>query len=509
MIMNTNICTVFIGKPQWQGGWPNWGFDNEKLKEEILTKLRIKFPQAEFIPEVIVKYERERVEELKELVKKSSGLLIFTIGHYGDMGPVDAAVSLIELNTPTIVANYPYVGDHYFNLIYSRVKGRNLRVYFISCVDFNEVEKAVRCMCNLAEMRGKKILLYTLYEPRRPPERFEIVQYFSIEHIKELGLSEEKLKEIFTKEVQYLDFAGVDQAHQWRRDESRYRKNLYDVFGIEWIKGDHEELLRAYRGVDMSEAEKVANEWISKASKVEVSREAIVAGARLYLAIKDLMRKHGADAVNIDCGTLLLSGYLPAMVCFAISEFLSEGITAGPESDMDSTVSLLLAKYLTGRAGYTSNYSIDLKNDEIAYLHTCQPYRLYGPDGPIQPYKIGPHGTSSKLLGPAPWVEYPLGEKLTTIKVSVLEKKIAIRTGEIVGSLTDEKICAAKLRGWPLRGETGFEPGVIVKTNAKKIFENLDYQTFGWHRVNIVGDFREEFKIAAKLLGLEVIEEDR
>jgi len=45
------------------------------------------------------------------------------------------------------------------------------------------------------------------------------------------------------------------------------------------------------------------------------------------------------------------------------------------------------------------------------------------------------------------WVDCPRGEKLTTIKVSVQEKKIAIRVGEIVDSLADEKTCAAKLKG--------------------------------------------------------------
>lgn len=213
--------------------------------------------------------------------------------------------------------------------------------------------------------------------------------------------------------------------------------------------------------------------------------------------------------INVDCGTLVLSKHLTVMPCLAISELLSEGLTAGPESDMDSTVSLLLANCLTGRAGYTSNYSFDLKNNEIAYLHTCQPYRLYGPNCVAQPYKIGAHGTSNKLFGPAPWVEYPVGEELTTIKISVLEKKIAVRSGKIVDSLIDEKICTNKLKEWSFAGETGFEPGVIVETNAKKIFENYDYRTFGWHRVSFVGDFREDIKIAARLLGLELIEEDK
>ncbi len=510
--MGPKICIIFVGKPQWEAGWPSWGFDNEKLKAAILARLKDSFPQVEFVgKEVVTRYEKEKVDEIRELVRTSDGLLIFCIGHYGDMGPVDVAVSLIELNVPTILVNYPYVGDYYFKLIYSRIKGKNLRVLPISSVDFGDVEKAVGVMCRIAELRGKKILLYTLYEPKRSFEgMLQFAQSMPRERIEELGLGEEQLKRIIAQE-HYLDFAGVDQAHQWRRDESRYRKNLYDVFGIDWIKGDPEELLRAYKEVNESDAEEVANVWISGASKLEIPKQVVVAGAKLYLAVKGLMKKYGADAVNIDCGTLLLSGHLPIMPCLAVSELLSEGLTAGPESDMDSTVSLLLVRYLTGRAGYTSNQSLNLKDEEVAYLHNCQPYRLYGPDSPPQPYRIATYGLSNKLAGPNIWVDYPRGEKLTTIKVSVLEKKIAIRVGEIVDSLADEKTCAAKLKGWPFGGETGFEPGVVVKTNASRIFEKYDYQshqTFGWHRVSVVGDFRDDIKIAARLLGLEVIEED-
>ncbi|MGQ9760265.1 MAG: hypothetical protein ACUVQ5_06865, partial [Candidatus Methanomethylicaceae archaeon] len=463
------ICTIFIGKPFGEAGWPNWLFNNEKLRDEILAKLKAKFPQAEFVcGEIVVKYRKEEVEKLKELVRASDGLLIFTIGHYGDMGPIDVATSLIELNVPTILANYPSVGDHYFNLLYSRIRGRNFRVIPISSADFSEVERAVGIMCRLAEMKGKKILLYTLYEPKRTIEQIqESLRHVSIEHLKQLGWSFDKFSELLTARMGefYLDFAGVDQAHQWRRDESRYRKNLLDIFGIEWVKGDPDELIQAYKKVNEDEAEKVADGWISGASKLEIPREAVVAGAKIYLAIKNLMKKHGAEAVNVDCGTLFLSGHLSTLPCFAISTLLSEGIPAGPESDMDSTVSLLLVEYLTGRAGYTSNYSFNLKDNQIAYLHTCQPYKLYGPNGPTQPYKLGAHGTSNKLLGPAPWVEYPIGEILTTIKVSVLERKIAIRTGKIVGSLTDDKLQADWLKDWILAGKTGFEPGVIVETN--------------------------------------------
>ena len=66
--------------------------------------------------------------------------------------------------------------------------------------------------------------------------------------------------------------------------------------------------------------------------------------------------------------------------------------------------------------------------------------KLYGPSGPSQRYEIIRHG-ESHVLGAAIWLEFPVGEKVTSVKVSVLERKMAIRGGEIVGSIKDEKGC--------------------------------------------------------------------
>ena len=108
-------------------------------------------------------------------------------------------------------------------------------------------------------------------------------------------------------------------------------------------------------------------------------------------------------------------------------------------------------------------------------------------------YEICYHGETA-ILGASSRVEYPIEETLTSIKISVFEKKIAIRTGKIVDNVIDEKACVTK---------------VVVESNVPKILENYDWETLGWHRVSFVGDWRETFILGAKLLGLEVVEVDK
>lgn len=77
----------------------------------------------------------------------------------------------------------------------------------------------------------------------------------------------------------------------------------------------------------------------------------------------------------------------------------------------------------------------------------------------------------------------------------MLKKKIALRSGKIVNTVADDnRACRVK---------------VIVGDDAEKILEKYDWDTFGLHRVSFLGDYKREIGYAAKLLGLELVEEDR
>ncbi|NVM38650.1 MAG: hypothetical protein HWN81_23890, partial [Candidatus Lokiarchaeota archaeon] len=70
----------------------------------------------------------------------------------------------------------------------------------------------------------------------------------------------------------------------------------------------------------------------------------------------------------------------------------------------------------------------------------------------------------------------------------------SIRRGKIIDNVVDKKGCVSKM---------------LVKDNVKKIMRNYDWESFGWHRVTFIGDWKDDFIIGANLLGLEIIEEDQ
>jgi len=439
--------------------------------------------------------DEQLVEKIKEDIFNADGLLIYTIGHYGKPIIVKAGIEFIEIGKPTILANYIYGGDHTFTKIYTKIKDKNLPVIPISSQNIEDFDNFIENLVNLLQIKGKKVLVYATDSKKINwegvlglvnPERSRILKEHP-EFIEQVGKMREEESEF------YLDLVGKDQAHQWRKDEDKYRENLREIFGVEMIRENPEDIRKYYDEISEDKAVKIAEKWIKNAKEIEPTEKTILNSAKLFLAFKQILKEKKYDFVAPDCGTLLISGIFPAYPCMAFFELSNEGLYGICESDMDCAISYIFGLYLTGRPGYVSNHTLDLVNNQVTYMHCLAPNKLYGVDGPSAEYDIVYHGETG-ILGASPRVKFPIGEIATTIKISVFEKKIAIRQGKIIDNVVDKKGCVSKM---------------LVESDVKKILENYNWETFGWHRVTFIGDWKEKFVIGAKLLGLDVIEEDK
>ena len=490
------IEVVFIGKPQWEAGWPHIGYNNDNLINSIKEHLDSTFTGITFsYTHLITTYDGDLVNQIKEEIKGSDAVILYTIGHYGDPGIVQAGIEIIESKKPVILANYIYQGDHTFTKIYSDIKNKGFKVVPISSNKLEDFDEPIETVINLFKMRGKKILVYAPEKIRMDWKR--ILGLFNPESNRIRKEHPEFLEQVLSMSSDqefefYTDIKGYDQAHQWRRNEEKYKGNLRDLCNIEIVKGDPDEILEYYDKVDEQEAEIIANKWNKEALKVEPSQKTILSSAKIYIALKSLLKTRNFDVFTPDCGTFLLTGKLPAYPCLAFMELINDGIYGGCESDLDSTVSNVFGLSLTGRPGFISNHTLDTINNQITYMHCVAPNKLFGQNGPKSEYEITYHG-ETHYLGASPCVKFPIGEMTTTIKISVLEKKIAIRKGKIIENVVDKRGCVSKM---------------LVKSNVKSVMDNYDWETFGWHRVTFIGDWKDVFIIGAKLLGLEIIEED-
>ncbi len=491
------IHLVFIGKPQWEAGWPYMGYDNDSLINSVLNELKERYPRVIFsIDSMVTSHDENAVKVNQNSIQNVDACIFFTIGHYGDPKLVESALKVIKFrHIPIVLANFVYMGDHTFLKIITSVKEENLPLVAVSSQGIEDFTEHLDIMVNLLEMKGKRALVYATDDPNVDWNTILELQNPEIEtiasenpgflhHIKSMKDAE---GDFFT------DHEGQDQAHQWRRNEELYEEHLRLVFGMEMIRENPEDIMKYYNQVSEDQAKEIANKWMKNASKVVPSDKTILNAAKLYIALKKLLEDKDYDIFAPDCGTLLLTGRLPAFPCMPFFELVNDQKYGICESDMDCLVSFLFGNVLTNRPGFTSNHTFDSVRNQVTYLHCICSNKLYGQDGTSSDYEIRYHGESA-VLGASPCVKFPVGEILTTIKISVFEKKIAIRTGKIVDNIDDEKACVTK---------------VLVESDVEKILRNYDWNTFGWHRVSFVGDWRNQFIIGAKLLGLQVIEEDK
>jgi hypothetical protein len=172
-------------------------------------------------------------------------------------------------------------------------------------------------------------------------------------------------------------------------------------------------------------------------------------------------------------------------------QILDDGGQGVCEAMPDDTVSMILARILTGRAGYVSDPALDTSKNQIVYSHCMAHTKVFGPKGEANKFHIrtlhnrDPRGCCAESL-------LPEGYMTTTFRTNIGAKKLVLHQAKSVGNLGADRGCRTQLLG-DVRGDIG------------KLFREWDL--FGWHRVTVYGDIQEPLVELAKALGLEVVKE--
>ena len=446
------IHCIFLSKPKWMTGYPYPEFDNEQFGNNILEKLKNRFTDIEFAGgDIITSYIPKKIEKLKKQIKKSDGFLLCTIGLFQGFPPlIKAGNEFLDIGLPTILLNYIYGGDYIFILLSEYARRKNLPVVSVSTTEHIKAEKVISILTGLIRLKNEHIINITLDEPKPSLSNEDLTRLMDL-FKPGLAKMPDEVKQKLLKMIEggecYVDVEGIDQCHQWRRNEARYKNNLRNIFGVEMVRVHPDELIKLYKIVDKKDYEKVSENWIKNAQTIEVNCETINNSARLYIAIKTLMRSMNADAITLDCATLTMAGKLYALPCMPFSQLNSEGFIGACESDMDCAITMLLGRNIIRRPGFIANNTYDLSNNRITYLHCTAPFKPYNQEE-YSDYDIVTNA-DARYIGVSPLVHYPIGEDFTTIKISILEKKIAICSGKTLGSVRNKKHAGIKFLSRP------------------------------------------------------------
>lgn len=460
-IKKLKIQLVFLHMPKEAATWPYAGYDYKEEIDKIVKRLKIKYPDIDFV--AIEVQSKSEAKNLVEKAKDIDGFLVFLLGLWTGASDV-----IVRSGKPTIIVSNLYGGGGEFLFEFAKLKREGFPVVG-TCTDLNqkfeEVIEAIRLFKVRKQLSDSKIVI--VREKEVKPQAI-------------IGNIIETLGGIFGRKSCYLDIEET-------------ASKIKEIFGTEVIEVSASEFISVLENVDEQEAKKYADEWISKAIRVvEPTYEEIVESARGYLASREIIKKYKADAITIDCLWLIYSGRLPIYPCLAFFQLNNEGLTGVCEADLASVITQLTIRYLTGQPAFVSDPVVDLNNSRIVYVHCMATNRVFGPNGPENPYVIRSHSEDRK--GVSIQSLMPLGEEVTTVQIDPIRKVMTIHQGKTVANIDEEKACRTKL---------------AVETNVERILMNWNEKAKpGWHRVTVYGNWKKQLINIASLMGLKIFEED-
>jgi len=455
--------------------WPNIGYDYDGQKARVKQALGEQCPQVEFLPVWI-----QNGEEAKQVIEGDAevdGYLVYFVGCRGG-GP--EMISLLgKAGRPAVLADHLFAGTGNFLRANGQAREEGWPMVGVSTSRLEELADVARCFT-------------VLKKPGATPADFfaaaDAVRRKSIAPAGDLSCAADAVR-----------VADVGDCLKRLRESKilvvgRNPKGLITaidkVFGTPVVPIDFPTLDGMYFKADRDEAAEWADRWIGQAEKViEPTRKEIVDSGAMYLAMKELMKQHGADAIAINCLGGFYGGHLHAYPCLGFCEFNNGGQVGACEADLMSTITMVALRHLARRPGFISDPVFDTSKHQIIYAHCVAPWKVFGPEGPSNPFHIRDH--SEDRQGAAVRSLLPLGHMTTTLKFSPQAKLAVLHQGKTVANLDVDRACRTKL-------------AVDVRGDVDQLLNGWRH---GWHRVTFYGDLKEPVAELCKALGVELIQE--
>lgn len=433
------IKVVVQAKKENVPGWPHINFGYEKETERIMSVVRAYNPDAEF--DVFKYNSKDEAAAVYESDKATyDGVLVLLMTNWIRLDEFYARKS--KDGIPCAVADVPFCGSgSTLSGTSPMIRNEKLPVPLEASTDYADIARLARTLVVNAKLKQTTVLV---------------------------------VKNDVENEI-----------------ESAAEKR----FGIKFINKTAADLMAIFDSTDDNEAAAMAEKWTGGAVKtVEPSHSDIIESAKIYLAIKKMIKETGADAVTIACLELSYNdvyGKSRHMYpCLSHFQMADDGELGVCEADIDSTVSSLITLYLTGKHGFVSDPVVDTSSNEIIYAHCVACRKVFGvSSSKVCDYYIRSHAEDQ--LGASVQVIFPAGEKLTTINMSNADNWACIHSSVSVGNAGGDAGCRSKL---------------VASCNARALLENWMPM---WHRVTVFGDYRQDFINLFKLKGLNICEEDK
>jgi hypothetical protein len=453
--------------------WPNVGFDFRPVMERINTGLAQQCPDFEFVSSLATGPEQAQKILDEDKSARIDGYLVYQMNAWNRV-----VQTIATSGKPVLYADFQYGGSGGF-LVYMAdfIRKKAPNVGFVASSRFEDLVEAVKCFERVqkggsaADFVAATAQVRTKNTPKAgdPACKPDPVQTLSAQ-------------ECLARMKQSRILAVRDQ-------NSGPADSLLGI-PMEWVS--FAEVNESWKAADKDESRAVANRWRQNAATViGVSQETLDTSAAMYLGMKAVLKKHGANAITINCLGGFYGGHIHAYPCLGFHELNNEGLIGACECDVRSTATMVALTALTqGRPGYISDPVIDTAKHQIIYAHCVASNKVFGPQGPANPFAIMTH--SEDRQGASLRSVLPLGYMTTTVEFEQSRKEVLFHRGKAVANDPDDRACRTKLAAEPVG-------------DIEKLFTLWDQ--WGWHRVTCYGDLKEPVFALADALGYKVVEE--
>ncbi len=453
--------------------WPNVGFDFRPVMKRINADLAEQCKGFEFISSIANGPEQAKKILERDKAAAIDGYLIYQMNCWNKV-----VQTMATSGKPVLYADFQYGGSGGF-LVYTAgfLRNKSKNVGFVASSRIEDLVEAVKCF-KLVK-KGGSVSDFVAATQR--------VRQSQTPGAGNLACTEDNLKTISPQEC--LRQMKKSKILSVRSQESGPAESM---MGIPVEKVSFAEVNDAWKAADKNKARAIVDRWEKTALQItRVNRDTLQTSAAMYIGMKNVLKKHRANAIAINCLGGFYGGHIHAYPCLGFHELNNEGLIGACECDLRSTSTMVAVTALTqGRPGYISDPVIDSSKRQIIYAHCVAPSRVFGPKGQTNPFQIMTH--SEDRQGASVRSILPLGYMTTTVEFSHDRKELLFHQGKAVENDPDDRACRTKL-------------GVEPVGDIEKLFTMWDH--WGWHRVTYYGDLKEPVFGLADALGYKIIEE--
>ena len=453
--------------------WPNVGFDFNPIMKDMNAALSAECPDMEFIPTMATGAEQAKAILEQDKTSRIDGYIVMQMNCWNRV-----VQTMLTSGKPVLYADFLYAGSGGFLVYTAGFLRQDIPHFgFIASSQFSDVARAARCFSTINKPdEFSEAVTKVRIAQTQPPSG----QTCKPDHLECLSPSQWKAR---MKASKILTVGGEG----WRGS-----KSVIEELGVNVVEIPYAEVNEAWKTADKAKTQVVADMWETRAARIaDVPRETLETSAAMYLGQKAVLKKHGADAITINCLGGFYGGHIHAYPCLGFHELCNEGLVGACENDLLSTATMVALKNLTGgRTGFISDPVMDTARRQIIYAHCVAPNRAFGPTGKDNPIEILTH--SEDRQGASVRSLLPIGYMTITVEFGAFGKELLFHWGKAVANVIEDRACRTKLAVEP---DGDFE----------KLFTQWD--RFGWHRVTVYGDLKEPLFEIAKMLNWKVTEE--